>query len=365
MPVMERYDFIDSLRGIAIIMVILVHSTLLVSNLEENWVSNLFYAGKNGVILFFIVSAFTMYLSIEKRKESISIFYTRRFFRIAPMFYIAIPLYLIVFGFGNRYWLGDQESITAVNITSHYLFLNGFNPYWINSIINVEWSIAVEMMFYIIVPFMFYWINNAKKAVMVTFVSLFFALGLQYVFILNPLISDEVLWGNYLSLYFPSQFPIFLMGICAFLVCKEKMKKAHGLILLVSSVTFLLTLTQINIPVIERYAFAFGFSGLLVSLFSIRPMIIVNRIWSYIGKVSYSAYIVHWAVIHYLKNTLPTFSSNIELQLIIGFLIVSVITILISIVTYITIEKPGIQLGRYVIRSIKTKMKQREIEVTQ
>jgi hypothetical protein len=51
--------------------------------------------GQRGVALFFIVSAFTLFLNYDNRKEErhpTRNFFIQRFFRLAPMFHIALAL---------------------------------------------------------------------------------------------------------------------------------------------------------------------------------------------------------------------------------------------------------------------------------
>src|SRR5947209_6454020 len=86
--------YIDILRGIAIFGVIAVHSHQYITGLS--WViSWVFNYGQLGVQLFFVASAVTLCLSMNGRKENSSHnFYIRRFFRIAPLYYFGIPLYL-------------------------------------------------------------------------------------------------------------------------------------------------------------------------------------------------------------------------------------------------------------------------------
>ncbi|HEY9657997.1 MAG TPA: acyltransferase family protein [Allocoleopsis sp.] len=82
-----KLQSIDSLRGIAILLVILVHTSKSVEGLSFP-ISAISNYGQMGVQLFFIVSAYTLCLSMERRREErlkeVN-FFIRRFFRIAPL----------------------------------------------------------------------------------------------------------------------------------------------------------------------------------------------------------------------------------------------------------------------------------------
>jgi exopolysaccharide production protein ExoZ len=76
----KRLAWIDALRGYAIIGVLAVH----VGGVTE---------GARGVQLFFVASAIALLHSWHTHKDSVRRFYTRRLFRIAPMFWLAIPTF--------------------------------------------------------------------------------------------------------------------------------------------------------------------------------------------------------------------------------------------------------------------------------
>ena len=83
-------DYIDSMRGIAILMVLAVHSTIFFTIYEIKQLpfkmEYIIYSGKYGVVLFFIVSAYTLFRSLDIRHEKgFGNYYIRRFFRIAPL----------------------------------------------------------------------------------------------------------------------------------------------------------------------------------------------------------------------------------------------------------------------------------------
>ena len=98
------------------------------------------------------------------------------------MYYLGIVYYLFQDGLGPRYMLGDETHITALNIISNFIFLNGFNPHWITSIVPGGWSITVEMTFYAILPLLFLKIKNLNNAFNFLNISLLIKLFLQLFF---------------------------------------------------------------------------------------------------------------------------------------------------------------------------------------
>lgn len=95
--------------------------------------------------------------------------------------------------------MGDQDTVTIANIAAHILFLNGLNPYWMNSIIGVEWSIAVECMFYLLVPVLCKLIRSVRHAAWFVLIMVVLSFALNKGFATYSWISDHFLWG--LSLF--------------------------------------------------------------------------------------------------------------------------------------------------------------------
>src|SRR5215468_288588 len=100
--VRPRADYIDGMRGYAILMVIAVHASLRVPRLE--WpLADVMAQGARGVQLFFTVSALTLMMSWHRRQDGSAPFYLRRLFRIAPMFWLAIVVFIVLFGTAPRF----------------------------------------------------------------------------------------------------------------------------------------------------------------------------------------------------------------------------------------------------------------------
>lgn len=367
----EKLHFVDSIRGIAVLLVILVHASQYVTGLPPI-ANKLLAQGSRGVLLFYIASAFTLFLSLNNRKEENYLsYFIRRFFRIAPLYFLAILVYLVANGLGPRYWLGDQIEVTVANIISHFFFLNGVNPYWINSIIGVEWSVAVEMMFYLFVPLLFSKIKSLQQAMVFLGVAVGFSFGMNLVFSNAELITDERLWADYLTIWFPHQLPIFALGITFFFLWKEGSIK-NSILQLFSNKKIMkvcLLMLCFSMVLIEKnITFIFGVIFLFYSyyLFTKQPKVFVNNILGYVGKISYSVYLTHFLI---LKLTNSLFAGSLDgwpiLKLIMIVSTSLLLTVCISAITYRCIELPGMGLGRAVIKRIQmTKNKKSDNTIT-
>lgn len=125
----ENFAFVDALRGWAVIGVILVHTYQWIPCSSET-LGTIAKRGAFGVQLFYIISAFTLFLSLSRRYFSDTspfiCFFIRRFFRIAPLFYLAILFYSILDGLGPRFWA--PNGVGALHIILTALFLHGWMP---------------------------------------------------------------------------------------------------------------------------------------------------------------------------------------------------------------------------------------------
>ena len=93
------------------------------------------------------------------------------------------------------------------------------------------------------------------------------------------------------------------------------------------------------------YAIAFSLFGFALMNWPNSPIIGHSIIW--IGKVSYSAYFVHFLVLHYLPTLHLTGRPVIDVA--VAYLIVVIITVGISSATYLMIEQPMIRFGSAMI----------------
>ncbi len=354
----NHFDYIDALRGIAVLGVVMAH-TVQLGTIHEPLnpsLGNIIHSGLYGVQLFYLLSAFTLFLSMKKRsskeKNPIKNFAIRRFFRIAPMYYLAIVYYLWQDGFGERYWLGDATRISISHILSNVFFVHGFNPYWINSIVPGGWSIGVEMMFYAILPLLFLKIKRINQAFifLITTLIIKFLLRILMKFVT---IGPDYLWDAYSYFYLPSQLPVFVLGIIMYFIVVEKdnLYRISGKYILVLAICILVDLSMDQRVVLSMHIlFGIGFLALAIAISTYKSKIFINPLTIYIGKISYSMYLVHFAVFYWLSRWgFVDYVTNDYLNYVIRFLIAVAITAVISTLTYHIMEIPFQKIGKNLI----------------
>ena len=354
----RRYDYIDAIRGMAILGVILVHSCQAVAptNTKLLWVMT---EGARGVQLFFVASALALCMSWVARSpheaSPIRSFYIRRFFRIAPMFYLAILTYMFLNGSSPAYWSPNGIKWWFVLLTA--TFLHGFHPETITSVVPGGWSIAVEMSFYLILPFMLAHIKSLKSCLIFFIISL----GLYG---LNGLVTPQVFLypedQQYLVQYFSyfdllGQLPVFVLGISCYFVLREEYPRRQIAIAGGALFVILLLAFVCPVPQLPHHLVAGGLFSVFTLLLANWPTrLLVNRITTTLGKLSYSMYLTHFAVLKYFS--LLGFSGMFprsNLASVLHFVCVVLVASIVSFFFYKFIEKPGIALGKRIIGKLE------------
>lgn len=356
----QRLDFIDSLRGWAVLGVIAVHSNALIFHQLPSPVQVISSAGARGVQLFFILSAFSLFYSLDRRKvkgnqSGYIDFLARRFFRIGPMFYLAIAIY----GFGLLSILYPQtyhlQNYSTYNILAYFTFTHGFWPNYTNNLVPGGWSIATEMTFYIFVPLLFKKIKDLKGAIW------FFCVALVW-FIFNSVLSFQPgifppdIWGNFRFFILPSQLIAFALGVVLYMLFKNinlyRYRHYSNQIFILGTLTAILMLVN---GLYQTVIFSIPLFLISWSL-SIRPMkLFVNRYMSFFGKISFSVYLLHFLIIPAVHNFIiraippPLNGWTASLLYLEILIIATIIVIPFAYLGYILIERPGIAIGEKII----------------
>lgn len=363
----NQYEFIDALRGIAILLVIVTHVASVASP-SLPILRSIAANGAFGVQLFYIVSALTLFLSMNQRtrieKRPTLNFFIRRIFRIVPLFYLAVFVYTLQMGTGPNYWAPNGIAWWQYALT--LLFLNGWHPEAINAIVPLGWSIAIEMTFYPFIPFLYKKVKDAGSAILFILASLILQVVLVAVY--RPFLLQYVtgyVVEPYLYLWFFAQLPIFGIGILMYQILQNQpehnVRLGFSLVMLsiFLYIVFLQTTTYLNVMP-AHFLYGIVFAVLTLGLSSYPLKLLVNPLTRWIGKISYSLYLVHYLFLPYLKNWFPL-SEGIgkTSQFVIYFILLLTLSSGISYITYRLIELPGMELGKALIRRLESPVPQK------
>lgn len=199
---------LDGVRGAAVLMVILLHTMfgILADDFSIPSIQPILRAffGGAGVDLFFVLSGFLIGgILIDHRGSSnyFKVFWIRRATRILPVYLLLLATYLVAKHIGsdkNAPWFHAFLMQDPLPIWSYLTFTQNYFMAAANSgaarWIGITWSLAVEEQFYLVFPFVVYFLP--KRTVL--------RIALACILI-APLIR-EYLWQHYgfYTGYFPT-----------------------------------------------------------------------------------------------------------------------------------------------------------------
>ncbi len=313
-------------------------------------------------------------LSWHHRADGVAPFYIRRLFRIAPMFWLAIVFVLICDGVASHQWAPVGISWWHVALTG--TFMHGWSPQSINSIVPGGWSVAVEMTFYALFPLLAFFCQSLVRSVIMLLLSLVLSMLLNaavpQVFIATPPHQPANLVAAFQYFWFGSQLPIFLIGITAYFAIKTARPKnalwsnlAVYLSLLLMAVVALAG--HFNLPIVKQIlpnhylTFGFLFGLLTYGLGCAATSIVVNRLASFVGKVSFGGYLWHFAVLGLFNKLAARGIDPFQLNdktlgwpyFIQYLVIVTIITIALSYATYRLVEQPMVRIGSSIAKTVR------------
>ncbi len=350
--------------------VLLVHTGQSVAGLPV-LVAAITNAGAYGVHLFFVASAFTLFWSLHQRSGSegrpILNYFLRRFFRIAPLFWLAILFYVWWNGAGPRYWA--PHGIGWLDVLATASFAHGWSPTMINSVVPGGWSIAVEMNFYLLVPFLFRRLTNLRRCVWF-FVACVAGQAVLNVatqsLFLRLLADDEKHLADLMhTLWLPTQLPVFAAGFALYYVLAPHLARQRddaepasraerpstGLMLVCAAGV----LAEVWIaPPSTLWGSVFAILAAGLALHPSR--LLVNACTRYLGDISYGGYLVHFAVLDIAERVLRHVSvvtrhPLAHLVVLYGGVVVG--TVLVATATHRLIEDPARGVGRWLIAELE------------
>jgi peptidoglycan/LPS O-acetylase OafA/YrhL len=313
-----RNQSLDTLRGAAILLVVLVHCAQVATSIVPGLRPFAMHYGEFGVQLFFIVSAYTMMLTFGDRVDPAAAgsFYIRRVFRIVPLFWLAIPVYaLLTKGEGFKLWAPDGIGVRDVVLT--FFFLQWTSVTAFNSVVPGGWSIAVEMQFYLLFPLILYLFRRPNGPslcyALIALVSVVGQLAGQQFLIPQmaaTLPKDQAYLAEaFYYCWLPQQSFCFGCGILLYDWVERKKLPMIGVLFLLGASLSSAWNAQILILCAAAYAvLAANFATSFMSL---------------LGRHSYAIYLSHFALV-------PAISALLPLDLIFLFVLVTGLALALS-----------------------------------
>jgi peptidoglycan/LPS O-acetylase OafA/YrhL len=231
----SRNLYIDSLRGVAIVLVMLLHFGLaygfklpLPAFVSPAFVRAVLVSGNYGVSMFFVISGFLITRNVISRYGSLAAvdmknFYLLRLFRLGPLLLLMLAIITALWLAGLPQFDNLQNkqpmpswfqwlAIFSVLTFWHNVLIEIVGN-WFNYAMNICWSLSVEEVFYLAFPALIHFVRTRWLLLLV---ALFFiAIGPAYRWLHR---DDE----NYFLYGYFACFDQITMGCLAALLASQK-----------------------------------------------------------------------------------------------------------------------------------------------
>jgi peptidoglycan/LPS O-acetylase OafA/YrhL len=276
------------------------------------------------------------------------LFYTRRFFRIAPLLYVMLAVTLL------RDFIMWRATHSPAEVAENLFFVFNLVPGKQTGIVWASWSIGVEVVFYVLFPVFYFWAKDIFRACMLLLGAVALAMAFRI-----SLASYSATAVEFFPMSFLRHLPIFALGIAAFRFYerfgKHQIRPAEAILLVITLVIFDASALTLDAVFDDAYYLQGPwFVALLLGL-AVRPVsLLVNKVTKALGKLSYSLYLIHPPLILMMIPIYRrVYAWNLPLD--VKYWVVVVLTfgvlITISSLSYRFLEEPGIRLGKRIART--------------
>jgi peptidoglycan/LPS O-acetylase OafA/YrhL len=313
----ERMPSLDSLRGVAILMVIFGHFLPLRLSFGQA-AYHVTSLGRGGVLLFFLLSGYLVFRNVES--QSTVTFLSRRLFKIFPAYWVNL---MLIFALGL---FGSHEG----PLTSDVFFSNFFmvqDVFHRDSLSGVYWTLLIEVKFYLFLSLQYLLLRDrGVLLVLACLVAINLAVWLM---------------RGHASLLL-TFFPAFYVGIR--IRQAESAGWTHLAMISAGCVSLLVAASLLVFD--DQYglwsaAYVICESAGLVVFMRAN---ISNATLNFFGRISYSHYLYHTAVGYAFLSLMPLVTTWTVNLLVIAA--ATALTTAVAFVSYRLVEVPMVNFGK-------------------
>ncbi len=341
MQPLHRIKELDSLRGLAALLVVFFHFTMLRPEASIG-----FKLGTTGVDLFFIISGFVIYMSLSHIKSSKE-FIINRFSRLFPTYWVCVTFTFVLITIISYY---RNTPSSQVSLSSYLANLTMFQYYFgITDIDGPYWTMIIEMLFYIGILFLFRF-NLLKYLNVIGIVLCITSATLSYfnIAVINIFISKNIPILAYI--------PLFFAGISFYKIHAHTQNRwQHYLLLMLFFTCQVVLFKNVNrsIMFINQTEYAIMlviYFSLFILFVNNKLKFVINKPLLFFGKISFALYLIHQYIS--IEILIPYFTIKHQLHFwVAAFITLSVIISIATLITYY-IEIP---VGKFLKAKLKGK----------
>lgn len=331
----KRLFFLDSVRGIAALMVASAHF-IERTPLHKVWMFKYLNLGQMGVVAFFIISGMVIPFSFKPGRSPLISFFISRVFRLYPAYWLSVFLAFVIFTF--LYHIQIPIITVIKNLTMFQSILQ--TP----DLFGVYWTLIIEIFFYVCCACLFSLNLLSERKVL-------FILSACMLILAFTLSIARFLFERKLPVAIPLCMSLMFFGGAwrnVSLGIADYATKRFSVIFIYS---FLILIIPISLMAYNRdyghgeNAFSYIVSyaaGIALTIILTTKLKINSKIFVYLGAISYSVYLMHpfFLEIFYAKSNMSR-----AFDFLIFFVYILSIISLASL-TYLFIERPSVNLGR-------------------
>lgn len=339
---------LHGLRALAAMMVVLYHLhaiTGLAVPAATPWIATHFGFG---VHLFFALSAFSLAWANPDAAARPGPYLVKRLFRIAPLYWLVLAAVLLRAG-----WPGTARLATELG------FAFNFVPGWHGGLVPAGWTIGVEMPFYLLMPLLLRLRGVGGMALAAALATALSAATRAWLTAALP-------GSDYAQIALASNLWVFLLALLAFRIFERVRGTPREGPAAALAAALALGLVALSLSPVAAalqgpsnpnlLLLGLGFAVLCLWQ-ALRPSwLLRSRPALWLGERSYSLYLVHFLLILAMR---PLYARVVEAlgQGGPAYLLCAALTLpplcLGAALGYRLVERPGIALGRQVIRRMR------------